>query len=95
MNKPCDLRSIILRDEIDCSLRQAQNAVMLNSFKPNPVQPPQPGSGALAIGLLGMALCGSTEAAKRRHRYSGVCPHCGAPVDPSVVKCAYCDCYYD
>lgn len=106
MNNPCDNRSISLRDEIDRlqaenrslliqTTMQAQNASIVDSVKPNPIQPPNPGSGALAIGLLGMALCGSMEAAKRRYRYSGTCPHCGAPVDPSVAKCAYCDCYYD
>ena len=31
----------------------------------------------------------------RRTRYSGNCPHCGAPVDAYAEKCAYCDCYYD
>lgn len=31
----------------------------------------------------------------RRTRYSGSCPHCGAPVDAYAEKCAYCDCYYD
>jgi hypothetical protein len=106
MNDSYDKRSIILRYGLDrfqsdnrsISIKttlQEQNSSIINSVKPNPIQPPNPGSGALAIGLIGTALCGSMEAAKHRHRYSGTCPHCGAPVDPCVAKCSYCECYYD
>ena len=106
MHNLCEERSISLRDEIDQlqsdnrtisfqTMQQKKNEAILNFIKPNPLHQPQPGSGALAIGLIGMALCGSIETEKHRHRYSGVCPRCGAPVDPYVAKCSYCDCYYD
>lgn len=105
---PYETRCMSLADEIAClqaesrslsfqTAQQAQNAAILNAIAPNPIQTCQPGGGALALGLLGMALSGgiSTNRTRQRMRYTGTCPHCGAPVDAETDKCAYCECYYD
>ena len=91
---PCVDKSVDMRTELKLQMAQtANNQLICDALRPNPLPTRPPESGALVLGLLGMAL--SLSGVEKWPRFSGTCPHCGAPVDAEERKCAYCDCYYD
>ncbi len=76
------------RDAIDRLRSQnaqlSANSDILTRIAPNPIQHDFAYTNAVV-----------SHSTHTRKRFSGNCPHCGAPVNPHKAQCEYCDCYYE